>query len=77
MIKDLGCEWVVLGHSERRHVFGEKDEVVILNFKAFTALPVTRFHYVFLVNPSENEVRSRVGSQSDRVYWRTTAGTRG
>ena len=29
MIKDVGCEWVVLGHSERRHVFGESDEVWI------------------------------------------------
>lgn len=27
MIKDLGATWVVLGHSERRHVFGESDEV--------------------------------------------------
>ena len=27
MIKDLGCEWVILGHSERRNVFGESDEV--------------------------------------------------
>ena len=28
MIKDLGCEWAVLGHSERRHVFGESDQVI-------------------------------------------------
>lgn len=28
MIKDCGCEWVILGHSERRHVFGESDELV-------------------------------------------------
>lgn len=28
MIKDLGCEWVVLGHSERRNVFGESDELI-------------------------------------------------
>jgi triosephosphate isomerase len=27
MIKDVGCEWVILGHSERRNVFGESDEV--------------------------------------------------
>ena len=27
MIKDLGIQWVILGHSERRHVFGETDEV--------------------------------------------------
>lgn len=27
MIKDCGIDWVILGHSERRHVFGECDEV--------------------------------------------------
>lgn len=28
MIKDLGCEWVLIGHSERRNVFGESDELI-------------------------------------------------
>jgi len=28
MIKDIGCDGVILGHSERRHVFGESDELV-------------------------------------------------
>jgi len=28
MIKDVGCEWVILGHSERRHVFGESNQLV-------------------------------------------------
>lgn len=28
MIKDLGCEWVILGHSERRNVFGEADQLI-------------------------------------------------
>ncbi|XP_072131640.1 triosephosphate isomerase-like [Mobula birostris] len=28
MIKDCGAAWVVLGHSERRHVFGESDELI-------------------------------------------------
>ena len=27
MIKESGCQWVILGHSERRHVFGEPDAV--------------------------------------------------
>jgi len=28
MLKDIGCNWVILGHSERRHVFGESDELI-------------------------------------------------
>uniref|UniRef100_A0A803SNJ0 Triosephosphate isomerase n=1 Tax=Anolis carolinensis TaxID=28377 RepID=A0A803SNJ0_ANOCA len=28
MIKDIGATWVILGHSERRHIFGESDELI-------------------------------------------------
>ncbi|CAB3225921.1 unnamed protein product [Arctia plantaginis] len=28
MIKDIGCNWVILGHSERRTIFKEQDELV-------------------------------------------------
>src|SRR5262249_40178581 len=28
MLTDLGCRYVVLGHSERRHILGETDETV-------------------------------------------------
>ena len=28
MLVDVGCEYVILGHSERRHIFGESDEMV-------------------------------------------------
>ncbi|MBS3762846.1 MAG: triosephosphate isomerase, partial [Planctomycetes bacterium] len=28
MLLDVGCEYVILGHSERRHVFGEPDELI-------------------------------------------------
>ncbi|CAK1588628.1 unnamed protein product [Parnassius mnemosyne] len=28
MLKDVGINWVILGHSERRSIFGEKDELV-------------------------------------------------
>ncbi len=28
MLKSVGCEFVILGHSERRHIFGETDEIV-------------------------------------------------
>lgn len=28
MIKDVGCSWAILGHSERRNVFGESDQLI-------------------------------------------------
>jgi triosephosphate isomerase (TIM) len=28
MLGDAGCSWVILGHSERRHVLGESDELI-------------------------------------------------
>ncbi len=28
MLKELGCTMVILGHSERRHVFGESDAII-------------------------------------------------
>ena len=36
MIQDCGCQYVLLGHSERRHVFGETDESI--NKKVLKAL---------------------------------------
>jgi triosephosphate isomerase len=34
MLKDLGCTCVILGHSERRHVFGEPDDLIARKVKA-------------------------------------------
>lgn len=36
MLKDVGCTYVLCGHSERRHVLGESDEIV--NKKMLAAL---------------------------------------
>jgi len=34
MLKDVGCRFVIVGHSERRHVIGETDELINQKLKA-------------------------------------------
>ncbi len=36
MLKDVGCRYVILGHSERRHIIGETD--ALINRKVLKAL---------------------------------------
>lgn len=37
MLKDCGCEWVILGHSERRQFFGDTDAVINQKIQAALA----------------------------------------
>jgi triosephosphate isomerase len=37
MLKDVGCRFVIVGHSERRHVLGEKDELINKKLQAALA----------------------------------------
>ncbi len=37
MLKDCSCSYVILGHSERRHVIGETDELINRKLKAAIA----------------------------------------
>ena len=34
MLKEVGCRYVILGHSERRNIFGETDELINKKLKA-------------------------------------------
>ena len=34
MLKEIGCQYVIIGHSERRQFFGETDEIVNRRIKA-------------------------------------------
>ena len=34
MLKDVGCQYVIVGHSERRHVIGESDELINRKLRA-------------------------------------------
>ncbi len=37
MLQDVGCRYVILGHSERRHILGESNEAVCLKVHAALA----------------------------------------
>jgi len=37
MLLDVGCSYVILGHSERRHIMGESDELINRKVKAALA----------------------------------------
>lgn len=41
VLKEMGCHWVILGHSERRHVYKETDELISQRLKAVLAESLT------------------------------------
>ena len=41
MLSDFGCRFVLVGHSERRSLYGESDEVVAAKFEAAKRVGVT------------------------------------
>ncbi len=51
-LKSLGCEYVIIGHSERRHIMGESDEMV--NKKLKTALEIGLIS-IFCIGETEKE----------------------
>ncbi|MBI4403119.1 MAG: triose-phosphate isomerase [Deltaproteobacteria bacterium] len=34
VLKELACQWVILGHSERRHIFNEEDSLIASRLRA-------------------------------------------
>lgn len=51
-LKALGCEYVVIGHSERRHIMNEDDEII--NKKLKTALDIGLIS-IFCIGETEKE----------------------
>jgi len=62
MIKDIGCRYVILGHSERRSIFGETDKIV--NDKVKTAL---QFNLIPIVCVGETLDEREKGQAKDIV----------
>lgn len=69
MLADIGCEYVIVGHSERRSLFGESSSAVATKFEAVTAAGLTP---ILCVGESLDEreagaTESIIGEQLDAV----------
>ena len=72
MLQDVGCDFVILGHSERRHVLGETDEAV--NKKVHAALDAG-LDVILCVGETQTE--REVGSTEAVVKRHVTEGLAG
>jgi triosephosphate isomerase len=69
MLVDLGCQYVILGHSERRHILGETDEQVCAKLGAALAAGLTPIVCV------GEQLHERQAGQTHEVIRRHMAGS--
>ena len=69
MVKDLGAEYVIIGHSERRKYFGETDELI--NKKVKTALDAG-LKVIFCIGETEEE--NNAGKKEEVLKTQIAAG---
>ena len=69
MLRDIGCEYVIVGHSERRAIFGEGDALVARKFAAAQARGLTPILCVGeqLAERDADRTHEVVGRQLDAV----------
>lgn len=69
MLVDVGCDWVIVGHSERRTLFGETDAVVVEKLRAALEVGLKPILCVgeTLVQREAGDAELVVGAQIDCV----------
>lgn len=77
MLKELGCTHVIVGHSERRALYGETDAVVARKFRAAQALGLLPILCVgeTLEQRERNETEAVLKRQLDAVLEASGAGS--
>ena len=73
MLIDFGCRYVIVGHSERRSLFGETDDIVAQKYAAALAAGLTPIVCVgeTLAEQEAGRTQAVVGSQLDAVVARS------
>ncbi len=70
MLKDIGCEYVILGHSERRHIFKEDDLTLRKKISAACSLNLKT---IFCIGETEEQreaglTQSVLSNQIEKVF---------
>ena len=73
MLAEFGCRYVIVGHSERRHIYGESDAQVAAKYKAVRAAGLTPILCVgeTLEERDAGKTEAVVGRQLDAVRFET------
>jgi triosephosphate isomerase len=79
MLKDVGCEYVIVGHSERRALYGEDDALVARKFAAAVASHLVPILCVgeTLAEREAGSTEAVIGRQLEAVLARAYAGGHG
>src|SRR3954469_22581523 len=72
MLLDVGCKYVIIGHSERRHGMGEPDRFLNLKVKAATKAGL---NVIFCVG--ELLAEREAGQTEDVIWFQVAAGLNG
>jgi len=67
LLKELGCEYVIIGHSERRRIFRESDDIIFEKYKTLIELNVTPIVCIGETEEERLEWREILSTQLDRI----------
>ena len=71
MLKDLGCDYVLIGHSERRSLFNEDEEVLL---KKLTSAVKHELKVIYCVGETKEQKETGLAAEAIKIQLKTLKG---